>query len=38
MDSIPIDDVLLAWCLGLAIVSLAVTIILDKNDLNKPRK
>jgi hypothetical protein len=38
MDSIPMDGVLLGWCLGLAIVSLTVTIILDKNDLNKPRK
>ena len=38
MNSIPMDDVLLAWCLGLSIVSLIVTMILDKDDLNKPRK
>lgn len=38
MNSIPMDDVLLAWFLGLAIVSLTVTMLLDKDDLNKPRK
>jgi hypothetical protein len=32
------NDLILAWCIGLAVVSLIAAMITDKNDDNRPRK